>query len=396
MTVTAIPRLKDYQGPALLSYGFRPFFFLSTIFSGVAVPLWLCAYYGEIAPGGLFAPRDWHIHEMIYGYVPAVLAGFLLTAIPNWTGRMPLQGTPLLVLVCTWLVGRLAILASAALGWISTAMLDGLFLWLLLAVTLREIIAGRNWRNLRMSAIVALLASGNLAFHLELHFTGVADISPRLGLAVIVLMISVVGGRIIPSFTRNFLMKFGSAGRLPAGFGRFDAATILISIVALALWVASLDFEAGAWLLLGAGVLQSIRLGLWAGERTMDEPLVIVLHAGYAFIPIGFLLTGLADLGVVARGAGIHAWAGAIALVTLAVMTRASLGHTGRPLHAGWATSLIYAAAVFAVVARITGALVDGWAPALLPMAGIAWVLAFVGFIASYGPMLLRPSRSPV
>src|SRR4051812_13345883 len=171
-----IPRLRAYQGPAVLSYGFRPFFLLGTIFAGIAVLLWLPMFHGDIALRTAFAPRDWHVHEMLYGYLPAAMTGFLLTAIPNWTGRLPIQGTPLLALVIVWIAGRLAVALSADIGWAAAALIDIGFLALVAAAAIREIAAGRNWGNLKVVAMVSVLLVGNVAFHLEAHINGVADI----------------------------------------------------------------------------------------------------------------------------------------------------------------------------------------------------------------------------
>jgi uncharacterized protein involved in response to NO len=388
-----IPRLKPYSGPALFSYGFRPFFLLGALQAGLAVLVWLPVFTGDFALPTAFAPRDWHVHEMLYGYVPAVVAGFLLTAIPNWTGSLPLQGTPLAVLVAAWLAGRIAVTFSAAIGWLPTAVIDGGFLVLVAAAAAREIIAGRNWGNLRVVALISLLAAGNLAFHLETHFVGTPAYSTRAGIAVIIMLITLIGGRIVPSFTRNWLAR-ENPGRLPVPFGRFDAIVIAVSAAALLLWVARPDIAGLA--LLAAGLMQCARLARWAGDRTARERLVLILHLGYAFVPLGFLLTGLAALDQIPAGAGIHAWAGGAAgVMTLAVMTRASLGHTGRMLTASFATQVIYAAAIGAALLRIAAALVPASMLLLLHAAAALWVVAFVGFGVAYGSILLRsPQRS--
>ena len=382
--------------PVLLTYGFRPFFLLPSIFAGLSIPVWLCAYWGEITIGGLFQARDWHVHEMIFGYVPGIVAGFLLTAIPNWTGRLPVRGVPLLVLVSAWILGRIAMLLSAQLGWLPTMAADLLFLALVIAVTAREVVAGRNWRNLRVVALVGMLAAGNLLFHIEVHLHGAADLSARLGIAAIVLLISVIGGRIIPSFTRNWLMRNHPESRLPAAFGRFDMAVVAASAAAFALWVAIPESAFAGAALLVVGAAHLVRLARWAGERTFSEPLVLILHAGYGFVPAGFLLAGSASLGLVPPATGMHAWAAAIATMTLAVMTRASLGHTGRPLNAGAATAALYAAIVFAGVARVVAAGLPDLSPLLLPASGIAWVAAFLGFAVAFAPVLCRPPRGAI
>src|ERR1041384_8051522 len=183
-----IPRLRPYQGPALFSYGFRPFFLFGALYAALAVLAWLPMFTGELALASAFAPRDWHVHEMLYGYVPAVVTGFLLTAIPNWTGRLPLQGTPLIVLLAVWLAGRVAVTFSAAIGWLPALLIDGGFLLLVAAAAAREIVAGGNWSNLKVVSLIVLLALGNVCFHLEAHLTGVADYSIRVGLAVVTML----------------------------------------------------------------------------------------------------------------------------------------------------------------------------------------------------------------
>jgi len=383
-----IPRLQAYRGPTLLSYGFRPFFLFGGLYAAAAVLVWLPVYHGELSLTTAFAPRDWHVHEMLFGYVPAVIAGFLLTAIPNWTGRLPLQGRSLLVLLLAWAAGRLAVTFSDAIGWLPAAAVDAGFLALLAAAAAREIIAGRNWRNLKVLMPVALLFGANVAFHLEAHVSGMAPYATRVGLAAILMLIMVIGGRIIPSFTRNWLVR-ENPGRLPVPFGRFDAAVLALSAAALALWIFLPEHTAAGIGLIAVGMLQAVRLARWAGDRTVRDRLVLVLHLAYAFVPAGFVLTGLSTLGVVAESAGIHAWtAGAVGMMTLAVMTRASLGHTGCALRASWATQAIYAAVFMSAVTRIAAALEPQWGAVLLPVAGAAWVAAFALFGIAYAPLL--------
>lgn len=392
--MNAVPRLKPHAGPVLLSYGFRPFFLLGASYTGLAVLAWLPIFHGELQLRTAFGAIDWHVHEMLYGYLPAVVTGFLLTAIPNWTGRLPIQGNPLLVLVVLWLAGRVAVTLSAEIGWLAAALVDTGFLALLIAAVTREIVAGRNWRNLRVVALVSLLLVGNIAFHLESHFNGSAEYGIRIGIAAIVLLISVIGGRIVPSFTRNWLAR-ENPGRLPAPMGHFDIVVIAVSAIALALWVAQLEARVSAVALAVSGLLQIARLARWAGDRTLADRLVLVLHVGYAFVPVGFLLASAGALGLVAGSAGIHAWTvGAAGTMTLAVMTRASLGHTGNALVASPMTQLIYAAVVVAALARICASLFAAWSEPLLELTVLAWCLAFFGFALSFGPLLLGQRRA--
>ena len=388
-----IPRLRPYEGPALLSYGFRPFFLLGSAYAGLEVLAWLPMFFGELSLTTAFSPPDWHVHEMLFGYVAAVVAGFLLTAIPNWTGRLPLQGNPLLGLVAAWLAGRIAVALSAEIGWLLAALVDGAFLVLMASAVAREIFAGKNWRNLKIVVILALLAIDNLAFHLEAHIEGNARYAARFGIGLVIFLIMVVGGRIVPSFTRNWLMR-RDPGRLPAPFDRLDVGCMVLSAAALVLWALHPDGRGTGAALAAAGVANAVRLARWAGDRTVADRLVVILHVGFAFVPLGFGLAALAAFGVAPPSAGVHAWTvGAIGIMTLAVMSRASLGHAGRPLAASPGLQAIYLLAALAAIARIAAALLPDWSMTLLHVAAFAWAAAFLGFAGLYAPLLCLPKR---
>jgi uncharacterized protein involved in response to NO len=392
-----IPRLRVYEGPALLSYGFRPFFLFGAIYAGSAILVWLLMFSGGIELASTFAPRDWHVHEMLYGFVPAIVTGFLLTAIPNWTGRLPLQGAPLLTLLGIWAAGRAAVTLSSWIGWIAAAVIDVAFLALVAAAAAREIVAGSNWRNLKVVAIIGALAAGNLIFHLEAHFRGSADYSVRLGIGAVILLISLVGGRVVPSFTHNWLARRQAPGRLPSPFGWFDLATVGATAAALILWIAVPFGPVTGAALIATGLMQFVRLIRWAGERTVRDRLVLVLHVGYAFVPLGFVLVGCAALDLLPFSAGIHAWTGgAVGTMTLAVMTRASLGHTGRELTASAGTQAIYAAVVVGALARICSSIHPDWFIPLLLFSGAAWAAAFLGFATLYALPLCSARRRSV
>ncbi len=388
----ALQRRLEYAGPAIFSYGFRPFFLGAAAWAALGIALWLPQYFGEMSLPTAFDPLDWHIHEMIYGYAAATIAGFLLTAIPNWTGRLPVNGYPLAGLFALWLAGRVAIAGSAVWGpWIAAAI-DIAFLVIFAAIALREVIAGNNWRNLRVLVLLGVLIAGNIVFHLEEILHGHADYGVRIAIAALIVLITLVGGRIVPSFTNNWLVR-NNPGRLPIAFSRYDAVTLAVSALALTSWTALPQSAASGAVLLIAGVLQAIRQFRWAGDRTFADRLVLVLHVAYVFIPAGFLLLGAAIVWPAhwPTSAGIHAWTtGAVGLMTLAVMTRASLGHTGRPLIASVPTQFIYGCALVAALTRIIAAFEPS--STLLYVAGSAWFLAFGGFTISFGPSLLgRP-----
>ena len=392
--MATLQKMRAYRGPALFSYGFRPFFLFGAIYAGTMIPLWLAVFAGDFQLPTAFAPRDWHVHEMLFGYVGAVIAGFLLTAVPNWTGRLPIQGAPLAVLFSAWLAGRLATTFSGFLGWQLALAIDAAFLLLLAAATLREIVAGRKWSNLKVVGIVSLLAVANIAFHIETHFYGLAEYSTRASIALVITLVCVIGGRIIPSFTRNWLAR-REPGRLPVPFNRFDAMAMAVGVCAMIAWVVVPSGRLVASALGVAGVLHVVRLARWAGDRTVSDRLVLILHIAYAFVPTGFFLAALSSLDVIAPSAGIHAWTGgAIGSMTIAVMTRVSLGHTGQALSASVSTQAIYAAIVIAALARICAALDPTYSIPLLMIAGVAWTGAFLGLALAYGPLLCR-SRKP-
>lgn len=387
--ITSAQRIRAYQGPALLSYGFRPFFLGGAIWSAVAVGLWLPMLAGSLALPTAFSPLEWHIHELLYGFLPAIVAGFLLTAVPNWTGRLPVTGRPLLILFLIWVSGRVAILTSALTGLWFAAIVDLAFLAAMIGLIARELIAGSNVKNARVLLLVGVLFVGNAIFQLEAALGFGEGYGTRTGVAAAVLLIMLIGGRIIPSFTRNWLAK-RVPGRLPISFGGFDVFVIVAGAIALASWIAMPDSTWTAGLLMIAGVVHTIRLARWAGERTAPELLLLVLHAGYAFVPVGFFLVALAIAGpnIVPPSGALHAWTvGAIGLMTLGVMTRASLGHTGRPVTATRLIALIYAAVLVAAMARLVAAFEIAPTP-MLQASAIAWVIAFGGFAVIYWPVL--------
>ncbi len=387
--MSSIPRLRNYHGPAVLSYGFRPFFLCGSLYAGVALLAWLAMLNGNLILPTAFTPRDWHIHEMLYGYLSAVITGFLLTAIPNWTGRLPLQGKPLLVLVLTWTAGRLAVAGSMWAGWLLAALVDASFLLAVIAVAAREIVAGGNRHNLKILVVLVAFAAGNIGFHLEARFGGGADYGARIGIAAAIMLISIVGGRVVPSFTRNWLVR-DNPGRLPSPLGKFDVMSVAITAAALLLWVAAPASAATGALLVAAGAAQAVRLIRWAGYRAWRDRLVLILHIGYGFVPLGLVLSGIAALmPSFPASAGIHAWtAGAIGTMTIAIMSRASLGHTGRALVASRLTQIIYALIVGSALFRICAAVQPEFSAVLIPLAGIAWIGAFTGFSASYWSIL--------
>ncbi len=375
------------------SRGFRPLFLAAGLWAVVAMAIWAPYFSGEVSVPTAFSPIDWHIHEMIYGYGSAVVAGFLLTAIPNWTGRLPVAGRPLALLCALWALGRGAVFVSEIIGRAPAAVCDTLFLIVFAGVVGREVIAARDLRNLKVVIIVLVLAAGNVGFHVEAALAGTAPVSARIGLAILVFLILLIGGRVVPSFTHNWLAKRAIAAR-PVSFGRPDVMVMSISGLALTLWVALPDLPAVGAALVAAGAANLWRLSRWRGWATRSDRLVLILHLGFFFAGLGFLIVGAAPLlpDFVPAAAGVHVWAvGAVATMTLAMMTRTTLGHTGRELRASMGTQAIYLAVVVAMGARVAMALTPTYALSLMYVAALAWIVAFLGFVTLYGPMLMRP-----
>ena len=386
-------RRRMAASPPILRGGFRPFFLAAGVWAVAAVALWIFALSGDIAlPRGL-DPLAWHRHEMVFGFAGAAVAGFLLTAIPNWTGRLPIAGAPLATLVLLWVAARLGLLLlPARLMPIAAAIDVGLYV-VLAAFATREVVASGN-RNLPISLLVLLFGAADALDHLSIAGLVADDLlGIRCGLSILMIMISVIGGRIVPSFTRNWMVKQGLAGRLPGQPGRYDLGTIAVTAGASMLWITLPAARITGAAFVAAALLQAVRLARWRGWRTLSDPLLLVLHIGYAWLVIGLSLLGMAILSPdVPRTAAIHAVAvGAVATMILAVTTRASLGHTGRALRAAYPTVGAYALLSLAALTRVATAF--GWIDYLpgLHWSATLWIAAFLLFLFVYGPILCRP-----
>ena len=260
-----IPRTKPHDGPPLFSYGFQPFFLGVSLFAGLSILLWQLAYFSELTLPTACPPLDWLVHEMIYGYGAAAFAGLLLTAIPNWTGRLPRQRGMLLELAALWSAGRLAMAFSSMFGAISAAVVDLAFLALLIVFVVRELGHSGQSHSRKVAGALTILWLGDLVFHVEAIWQGYADYGVRIGLAALILLIILIGGRIIPSFTRNWLARLNPRA-LPAPADRWDVAATILAAVALAAWIAAPNAAPIGWALLAAGSAQAARLARWRGR----------------------------------------------------------------------------------------------------------------------------------
>ncbi|HEU4683055.1 MAG TPA: NnrS family protein [Nitrospira sp.] len=388
------PTFPAYEGPAILSYGFRPFFLAASLFAGLAVPLWVLWYGTGDSPAFLYPAREWHVHEMLFGFLPAVMAGFLLTAAPNWTGRVPLRGAPLCLLVLLWSGGRLFVAWPGPLPLVAAAI-DGLFLIVLAGFLWRQLLAARTWAHTPIAAIISLYALANLWFH-QAALRGAATDGPeRLVLSLVILLLTLIGGRVTPNFSREFLAS-RRPGSLPPVFSRVDALSVVAVLAAVVAWMLAPDSRLAGGSFLAAGAVNLVRLMRWRGWLTAEEPLVLVLHLGYAWLVLSLLALGMSQLGWGLAANAVHVLTtGAVGTMTLGVMTRASLGHTGRVKHAGPVTVLMYGLVTVGALLRVFVSGSDtaaGWAVGMLGAAAAAWSGAYVLFAVAYGPFLLRPS----
>lgn len=385
--MSSTERVRGWAGPAILSYGYRPFFLLAGMWAAFAMVYWIAILSGGVRYWSQFQPVDWHAHEMLFGYLGAVLAGFLLTAVPNWTGRLPIIGWPVAVLAVLWILGRVAIGLSDYLDPSGVGALDLLLPLALTAAIGREVWAGKNWKNIPLLLLYVLFGLANIMFHVEVAQGQVASEGSgfRLGLAVAVVLISLIGGRVIPSFTRNWLAKQRQEAR-PAVGGALDRITLGFTGVTLIGWVVSPDQMIVATLCGFAGVLHIIRLSRWAGWHVRSEPMLWILHLGYLFVPLGFLATFLAGIGVQFSpiiGAQ-HLWmAGAIGVMTLAIMSRASLAHAGRKPVAGPAITTSYCLVLASVVLRFFAAF-GASTGSFMVTSALFWTLGFLVYTVAY------------
>ena len=379
--------------PIWLQGGYRLLFGAGAFWAVVVVVLWVGALDGCWTLPTAMEPLAWHQHEILFGYLGAVIGGFVSAAIPNWTGRPTVTGWRVAAVVGLWFAARLAILFSGIVPPLVGALFDVAYLLLLLAYAAREIVASGN-RNKPILIMLFLFALACATDHAAM-MGQLADpaLGMRMGFALVLLLISLIGGRIIPAFTRNWMVRQGRGEGMPVMPGRFDMMVIAITALALTAWIADPTGRVAAGLLVLAGSLQLIRLTRWAGLKAASDPLVFVLHLSYAWLPVGLILLGSAIFHpFVSVSSALHALgAGAMGTMTLAVMTRATRGHTGRPLEADRATVILYLLVHLGALLRV----IAPWLPfdhmLLVAVAGSLWGAAFLLFLLVYGPMAFRP-----
>ncbi len=391
MTSYSIKSMQKRAAPkgfAPFALGFRPFFLAAGVFAVLLLGLWLLVLRGWIDTGSL-PPAVWHGHEMLFGYTVAVIAGFLLTAVQNWTGLRTPSGTPLAALFLLWLAGRVVFLVPDIPAGLAAAV-DILFLPILAVVLARSLLKTKQLHNYPFPLLLLALTAANALIHMEaLGWTrDTATLGLHLAAYVVVVMVVVMGGRVIPSFTDNKLRT--RARRWKAVEWLTPAATL----VALAAALLAPESHVTALLAAAASAIHFVRLAGWHTRKLWSVPLLWILHLGYGWIVLGFALLALSSAGMPAAGSSaLHAFtAGGIGVLTLGMMARVSLGHSGRLLEPAPAMTLAFVAVNVAALIRVALPLLFPAAYAQwIEVAGLAWILAFGIFVTVYAPILLRP-----
>jgi len=384
------PKRRDRRPPrgfALFALGFRPFYLLAAAFAVLAIPLWLAAFGGHLALPGDIAPLAWHAHEMLFGFACAVIAGFLFTAGRNWTGIDTPSGVPLAALVLLWLAGRAAMLAGAG---VAAAAIDLAFLPAVAVALGRVLIKAGSRRNYFVLVMLAALTGANLLFHGRVlgWWPGDPLQGAHLALALIIVLTTVIGGRVIPMFTVN-----GLRGSIQIAHNtRHDLVAIVLTLLALLAWALEMPSAPAGALALAAAAAQLNRVLRWQPWATLRVPLLWILHLSHGWIPLGLALLALVNWGLLPRSAAIHGLAlGTMSGLILGMITRTALGHTGRLLQAGPIETAAYVSLHLAVLARVLPLLLaPGLYMAGLHLAALGWCLAFALYLYRYAPMLVN------
>ena len=377
-----------------MSYAFRPFFLLNGLFAIAVIAIWVMALHGSGLASLPASMPYWHGHEMVVGFGMAAMAGFALTAVATWTGRPPVRGMWLGVLVFVWLLGRLAMLAATQLPYWLVASVDATFPFLLALGLGREVVGGNSRRNYPIVGIVLILAILNLLYHLGALriLPGMDRLALYFQIHLMLLMITIIAGRIIPNFTANWMRAEGHE-RPPKNHPLIDGISVAATL-AVGVSVSLTPFGPVTGILaLVAALSHAVRLARWRGLATTSEPLLFVLHVAYLWLPLGYALTALAAFGLVfTPTAALHALTmGAIGNMILAVTSRVALAHTGRALHAPRLIVAAYAILNAAVVARVLSQLNPSLYVDMIDLSAIGWIVTFALFTWVYWPVLTRP-----
>ena len=383
------PRVKEQGGTGfshhpLFRLGFRPFYLLAAAFAAISIPLWIARYFGNLTVLSR-VDLNWHMHEMVFGFAIAVIIGFLFTAGRNWTGLWTPRRGHLAALAGLWLAGRLAMLLAPPLV---AAVVDLLFLPFAAYPIFRVLQRAGNKRNMFLVGLLALLTIVNAVFHAAvLGWMTVSSIAPiQAAILVIVMIESVIGGRVIPGFTANAIQ-----GVKPIMDDKRDKISLALTALAAIAWIAQVPGPLAGALAVAAAIAQATRVLGWMPHVTLRKPILWILHLSYAWISVGLFMLGLAAWGLTTSSAAFHVLTiGSMAGLIIGMITRTALGHTGRPLTAGNSELAMYLLIQAGVIARVLAA-ANVLRSEMLVATAVCWSAAFVLYVFVYAPYLMSP-----
>jgi uncharacterized protein involved in response to NO len=378
----------------IFAYGFRSSFLLAGLAGVLLIPAWALSFLVDAPLGTGWPPTLWHGHEMLFGFIVSAIAGFLLTAVPSWTGQKGFAGRPLVILALLWICARVLIASSSLWPAWLTAGVDLAFLPALAALLARPLLRERN-RNTPLLGVLASLWLVNIGVHFAViqHNSPLGVRALIVGIDLVLILVTVIGGRVVPAFTTSALRQRGIEGvvRSPLVLTVFAIVSMVMVMLGDVFWP---DSRVAGVLAGVAALVQGVRLAQWGSYRTLSQPIVWILHVSYAWLPVGLALKAVALLaGPAVSAFWLHALTvGALATMIMAMMTRTSLGHTGRPLIVSPFTTLAYLLLTAAAIVRVFG--LSGLRlnyPQVIALSALLWTMAFALFLSVYAPILWRP-----
>lgn len=387
--------LHDASGGfALLSETYRPFFLLAGLWGGISMIFWILIVTQILEISSVMADEIWHQHEMVFGFTAAAIAGFSLTALPSWSKRPRISGAKLGVLAVVWMLGRLVFLVPDSVGSLSVMIIDMAFLSILSLIACYYILGGKNWKNSPILILIIAFAVGNALVHLELvELYETAALGFQIAILSVVMLIAVIGGRVTPAFTRNWLVRKGSQVEIADPMQIFDVIALLSLVIFTFSFLIFGNVLETAITAVIAAFINLIRLLRWKFWAVLSEPIMWVLHLGYLWLIIGLAMIGLSYAWEgVSSSVAMHSFTvGGFGTFIFAMMTRATLGHSGREIKASMLTTMIYFFITASAILRISSSLIDGYSDLALKGAGLCWIFAFILFCIEYIPIFTRP-----
>jgi uncharacterized protein involved in response to NO len=395
ITSGGIPRGLGRDGLVLLSYGFRPFYLGAPLWAITTIAIWICAVNGWLEVAKVYGPSAWHAHELLFGFMPAVLVGYLMTTVPNWTGRFPLSGKPLGILVLIWIAGRISMLMVGETTALTTLLIDWIFLPLFAYFCLREVWVAQRIADAKPILSVMSLALINGGFHMAAMDGGDVDAWARAGLSVYILLITATASKLIPSFTNNWLAQAGRSRLAPANHF-IDRFVLVATLLAATAWTLEPSGPLAAIVALVATGSHFARAIRWFRPIILKSSMIAAMQVSYAFIPLGLLgitATAFDTLGLLTA---MHLLAiGAVTGMMIAIMNRSIRLHTGRNEQFSLRQRLSVPCVLLAASGRIAADIVPGYYGALVATSGFFWIAAFVFFLSDNAGLLCHVQRQP-